>query len=290
VNVLNPDINKELSSGPPSAEQQSGLFQFAKRLSGKTKESLRRLQTSRFRWAFDFPVTLIFGRDLKMLATLYGSDKWNTHWYARHYEDAFRSIRRKRLTVLEIGIGGYGDPRLGGGSLRMWRAWFPRAVIHGIDIEDKSAHGERRIVIHRGSQTDNDFLASVLEKSGTPDLIVDDGSHRNCDVISTFKFLFPRLADGGHYVVEDIQTSYWPDGHITDRNNLSTSMGFFKSLVDGLNWEEYFGDYRPDEFDLGITGISFYHNLIIVRKGRNREGSNNRLWNSNKPEWTHFAE
>ena len=288
--VVNTGTNTELSSGPPPTEQQSGLFQFAKRLSGKTKQSLRRLQTSPFRWVFDIPVALIFGRNLKMLATLYGSDKWNTHWYAQHYEQAFRSIRRKRLTVLEIGIGGYGDPRLGGGSLRMWRTWFPHAVIHGIDIEDKSGHEERRIRIHRGSQTDNDFLASVIEKTGPPDLIVDDGSHRNRDVISTFKFLFPRLADGGYYVVEDIQTSYWPDGDISDRNNPSTSVGFFKALVDGLNWEEYFGDYRPNDFDLGITSISFHHNLIIVKKGRNREGSNNRLWNAGKPEWTHFTE
>ena len=45
----------------------------------------------------------------------------------------------------------------------------------------------------------------------------------------------------GIYVVEDTQTSYWREGHVTERNNPNTTMGFFKSLVDGLNWEDTLG-------------------------------------------------
>jgi len=261
------------------------LFELSKRYSTNSKRRVRALQTSRFRWLFDIPATIFLGSNLKALATVYGSDKWNTHWYAQHYESHFRPIRKTRLTVLEIGIGGYDDPRLGGGSLRMWRAWFPHGRIHGIDIYDKSAHSERRITTHQGSQTDFVFLESVVSETGRPDIIIDDGSHRSADVIATFRFLFPLLADGGYYAVEDIQTSYWPDGDVTERNNPTTSMGFFKSLVDGLNWEEYFGEYEPTHLDLEITAISFYHNLVIIRKGDNHEGSNNRLWNQHKKEW-----
>jgi hypothetical protein len=261
------------------------LFDLGKRYSQVAKRRIRALQMSRARWLFDLPVSVLFGRNLRVLATLYGSDKWNTHWYAQHYEAHFRSIRKKRLTVLEIGIGGYDEPKLGGGSLRMWRTWFPNAHIHGIDIHDKSLHGERRITIHRGSQVDTAFLKTVIQKSGRPDVIIDDGSHHNAHVIATFQFLFPYLNDGGYYVVEDTQTSYWPDGNVTDRNDPATILGFFRSLVYGLNWEEYFGEYEPTEFDLKITGISFYHNLVILKKGENREGSNNRLWNQHKEEW-----
>ncbi len=250
-----------------------------------SKEKLRGLQLSSFRWLFDIPVAVFFGRNLKALATLYASDKWNTHWYALHYEAHFRPIRKKRLIVVEIGIGGYSDPLSGGGSLRMWRTWFPHAQIHGIDICDKSAHAERRIKVHQGSQTDTAFLRTVIDQAGRPDVIVDDGSHRNSDVIATFQFLFPLLADDGYYVVEDTQTSYWPGGSVTERNNPATSMGFFKALVDGLNWEEYFGDYEPNPYDLQITSISFYHNLIVIKKGNNREGSQNRLWHQNTEEW-----
>jgi hypothetical protein len=228
----------------------------------------------------------LFGRDLKMLATVYGSDKWNVHRYAQHYEEHFRNFRRKSINVLEIGIGGYDDPKRGGRSLRMWRAWFPKARIHGIDIFDKSPHNERRIITHQGSQTDAAFLDGVIEKIGRVDIIIDDGSHSSADVIATFGLLFPRLADGGYYAVEDTQTSYWPhEGNVTERNSPGTTMGFFKSLADGLNWEEYFGDYVPTYLDLNLTEIHFYHNLIVLRKGSNREGSNNKLWNQDKPKW-----
>jgi hypothetical protein len=37
-----------------------------------------------------------------MLATIYMSDKWNYLWYAQHYEDLLRKVRRKRMNVLEI--------------------------------------------------------------------------------------------------------------------------------------------------------------------------------------------
>ena len=167
----------------------------------------------------------------------------------------------------------------------MWRAWFPRARIHGIDIYDKSPHIERRITTHKGSQTDTAFLQAVVDKAGRPDVIIDDGSHKNADVIATFQFLFPLLADNGIYAVEDTQTSYWLDGNVTERNDPRTTMGFFKSLVDGLNWEEYFGDYEPTEYDLRITMVSFYHNLVVIRKGNNREGSKNRLWHQDTEEW-----
>lgn len=278
----------EASTTPPADERtirRHRLFELSRRYSSRTRQQLRALQVSPLRWIFDIPAAIVFGSNLRALATLYGTDKWNIHWYAQHYEHHFRTIRRKRLTVLEIGIGGYEDPRSGGGSLRMWRTWFPNARIHGIDICDKSAHAERRITIHQGSQTDLRFLASVIEKAGRPDIIIDDGSHRNSDVIATFRFLFPHLADDGFYAVEDTQTSYWPGGNPTDPNDPLTSMGYFKSLVDGLNWEEYFGDYQPDYFDTHVTSIAFYHNLAILKKGANTEGSNNRSWHQDTPEW-----
>lgn len=257
----------------------------SKLISSGFKRKIQTLQMSRFRYCVDLPIRLLFGKNLKALATLYGSDKWNAHWYARHYEAQFRPIRRNRLTLIEIGIGGYGVPHLGGGSLRMWRSYFPHAQIHGIDIEEKSPHAGRRITVHRGSQTDLDFLRDVVKKSGVPDIVIDDGSHRNRDVLCTFKFLFPLLAPGGYYVIEDTQTSYWLDGSTTERNSPRTTMGFFKSRVDGLNWEEYFGDYTPNDFDLTIESIAFYHNLIVLKKGHNREGSQNREWHQRDPNW-----
>src|SRR5437660_3758804 len=93
------------------------------------------LETGPFGWLVDIPSAILFGRRLKILATIYMTDKWNLHWYAQHYEELFRNIRRKRVRLLEIGVGD-------GNSLRMWRAFFPHGRIYGIDIRDKSAHDE----------------------------------------------------------------------------------------------------------------------------------------------------
>jgi demethylmacrocin O-methyltransferase len=221
----------------------------------------------------DIPCALLFGGNLKMLASIYLSDKWNSHWYAQHYQALFRSIRHKRLSILEIGVGGYRDPRDGGSSLRMWRTYFPWGRVYGIDIYDKSPHDRRRIKTFQGSQTDPVFLDLVVREIGKISIIIDDGSHENEHVLFTFQHLFPHLADGGIYAIEDTQTSYWPKygGNSKDRNDPHTSMGFFKSLVDGVNWEEFPGTYSPTYYDLNIKSIAFYHNLIVITKGSNQE-------------------
>lgn len=230
-------------------------------------------QASPLRLLLDLPCSILFGGDLKMLATIYLSDMWNSHWYAQHYEAHFHSIRHKKVSLLEIGIGGYGNPQSGGNSLRMWRTYFPNGRIYGIDLYDKSRCDSRRIKTFQGSQTNAQFLDSVVAEIGHISIIIDDGSHQNDDVLFTFHYLFPHLADGGIYAIEDTQTSYWPKygGNAVDRNDSRTVMGYFKSLVDGLNWAEFPGDYNPSYLDSNIKSIAFYHNLIIVTKGSNRE-------------------
>jgi hypothetical protein len=52
-------------------------------------------------------------------------------------------------------------------------------------------------------------------------------------------------------------------------------MTFFKGLVDGLNHVEFpIVNYKPDYFDQSIVEISFFHNLVFIRKGNNDEKTN----------------
>ena len=226
---------------------------------------------------------LLHGKDLSRLARLFGTDKDASHFYCQHYQTHFEALRLKNVNLLEIGIGGYDDPRQGGHSLRMWKAYFPNGRINGIDLLDKSAHEEARIRTFAGSQIDEVFLKRVVAEVGTPDIIIDDGSHRSEHVIASFKILFPLLAPHGIYVVEDLQTSYWGSdstvsgdwGGSSDLNASHTSMNFLKSLVDGLNYEEFtLQDYVPSYFDKHIVALHFYHNLAFIQKGTNDEGSN----------------
>jgi len=248
---------------------------FQNKLSDKQRMNIRNFQALRFRGLQRVICKVLFGSNIKALAFIYGTDKWGSHWYAQHYETHFALLRRKKLNVLEIGVGGSKD-ELGGASLRMWRTYFPKSNLFGIDIYDKSANNERRIKTLSGSQVDDGFLERVVENIGKIDIIIDDGSHRNDHVLHTFKFLFPKMSENGIYVIEDTLTSYWPHygGSSEDLNRLDTTMGFLKQLTDGLNYCEYrIKDYKPSYFDKNIVAIHFYHNIVFIQKGLNNEVS-----------------
>ncbi len=236
-----------------------------------TRKQIRRLKNLR-----DDLKTIGSGGDLDKLAQLYNTDKFGEHFYTPHYKLHFEKFRFKKINLLEIGVGGYENPEAGGGSLRMWKRFFPNGRIYSLDIHDKSFLQEHRIKIFRGSQVDKTFLEDIVKTIGEIDIIIDDGSHINEHVIESFKFLFPKLKDGGIYAIEDTQTSYWEDfgGDSNDLNNGSTLMTFFKNLTDGLNHKEFVRPgYQPGYFDQKIISMHFYHNLIFIYKGNNDEES-----------------
>ncbi len=213
--------------------------------------------------------------DLSQLAVRFGSDKWGGHWHTPHYAQHFAAFRERRVNVLELGIGGYDAPDQGGSSLLMWRYYFRRGLIHGLDIFDKSQLPFSRVRTHKGDQSDAGYLTGLAEQLGPLDIVIDDGSHFSPDVITSFQTLFPHVRPGGIYVIEDLQTSYWPgwQGSSTDLNNPLTSMGFIKTLVDGLNHQEQVRTeaYTPTYTELQIRGIYLYHNIAFIVKGTNAE-------------------
>ncbi len=212
--------------------------------------------------------------DLTQLALHFKTDKAGRHHYTQHYERHLQHLRTKKFTLLEIGIGGYRRQGKGGASLRMWKHYFRRAQIVGLDIEDKRFVEAPRIKVYVGSQTDEQLLEQIVRESGGVQVVVDDGSHRPEHIRETFRILFPLLADDGIYIIEDTQTSYWPRwGGDTDRHSRETTMALAKDLLDGLNFEEFEGDYEPTYADRHVVGLHAYHNLVIIEKGLNNEGS-----------------
>jgi 8-demethyl-8-alpha-L-rhamnosyltetracenomycin-C 2'-O-methyltransferase len=216
---------------------------------------------------------------LSRLAVYCGTDKWGPlHQYTPTYESHLRALRDRRLTIVEIGVGGYKDPASGGESLRMWKHYFPRAVIYGLDVVDKHVLDEPRIVTLQVDQSDPDALRAMVRRIGVPDVVIDDGSHISAHVITAFTTLFPLLRDGGLYIVEDLQTSFWPflfKGSEDDLNDPAYSLAFLKQLVDGLHHQEYLrpDTWKPSPTDQTVRGVHFYHNLAVVEKGPNRDGS-----------------
>lgn len=209
--------------------------------------------------------------DLGRLSMARGSDKWGGwHFYTPHYERHFARLRDKPVRLLEIGIGGYDDPDLGGASLRMWRDYFRRGLVVGMDIHPKPGVQGPRVRTVQGDQSDPDLIARIGAGAGPFDIVVDDGSHVSSHVITTFGALFPHVRPGGFYVIEDLQTSFWPEfgGSTTEFTNPATTVGFLKTLLDGLHHPEIDGA-EPDYAALNVAGLHFYRNLVFIEKGSN---------------------
>ena len=51
-------------------------------------------------------------------------------------------------------------------------------------------------------------------------------------------------------------------------------MNLFKSLAEGMNYEEIARkNYQPGVFSRDIVSLHFCHNLVLLHKGSNDEGS-----------------
>lgn len=125
--------------------------------------------------------------------------------YCRHYEELFGDLRHENINLIEIGVAG-------GGSLEVWLRYFTRARIIGIDIDPNcSRYARGRAQVRIGSQDDEQFLRSVAAES-PPTIVVDDGSHIAAHIIKTFEVLFPLLAPGGFYAIEDVYLHFYREG------------------------------------------------------------------------------
>ena len=218
----------------------------------------------------------LLASNLTELAQEFGTDKWGVHRYTPHYERHLQHLRGQEFTLLELGIGGYTRRHRSGASMKMWRWFFPKATIVGLDIEDKTWLTRGSIHAYLGDQTDPEVLHQIVADHGAPLVVVDDGSHIPAHVRRSFEILFPLLPDGAIYCIEDTQTSYWPAwGGEKDPKARGTSMDLVKDLVDGLNHEEFLlEDYQASYTDQWVKSVHCYHNLVIIEKGDNREGSN----------------
>jgi Methyltransferase domain len=184
-------------------------------------------------------------------------DKWAHYFpiYSRH----FAPYRGRPVRILEIGI-------YRGGSLDMWQWYFgDQVTLVGVDIdEDARAASDPRHVVEIGDQTDADFLRRVAEQHGPFDIIIDDGGHEMQQQIVTTETLFPLLADGGVFLVEDTHTSYW-ESYDGGRNREGTFMEWSKNLLDHVN-----GWHQPGPVDPVWTGqldgVHVYDSIVVLDK------------------------
>jgi hypothetical protein len=181
--------------------------------------------------------------------------------YLPIYERYFAAYRGAAVKMLEIGVSG-------GGSLDLWRRYFgPDAVIFGIDIDPAcaevvSAPNQVRI----GSQIDPQFLLGVAAEMGSLDIVLDDGSHVASHQRISFETLFPRLSEGGLYIIEDLQTAYWADYDGGYRRR-GSAIERVKRLIDDMHaWYHARSTTTPAKDQIGA--IHVHDGMVVIEKRR----------------------
>jgi hypothetical protein len=157
----------------------------------------------------------------------------------------------------------------------MWADYFSNGQITGIDNAEKRLDLSPRVKLFRGSQEDPVFLKQVCSERGPFD-VIDDGSHVPKHVVVSFHVLFPSLADGGMYVIEDMQTAFWPNfgGSILDGGE---TLKLARTVIGCLNHAEIEIVDRSHSFPFyakDIKAFRAFHNLLVIEKGDNGEPSN----------------
>jgi hypothetical protein len=210
---------------------------------------------------------LFYRNSLQKIGECTGSDKVYGHNFIPIYENYFKNLRKKKLCILEIGIGGYEDPNAGGESLYMWSEYFINSSIIGADLFVKRLNLPRNVKTLTLDQSKLDQIEEFGKSHGMFDIIIDDGSHISSHIISTFKTLWKYLNDQGIYVVEDTQTSYWSKLGGYDKQDTKRATSYFQTLTDSLNFIEFLEpDYTPNEIEKHLSYIHFYHNIIFIGK------------------------
>jgi hypothetical protein len=151
-------------------------------------------------------------RSLELSLDKYDSDKIRDLSYLEDYDPIFEPYVQKKIALLELGVNK-------GGSLLLWRDYFPFGTVAGIDVRlpDGFDPGER-IQVFEGNQADPQFLSRVANNVAPEgfDIIIDDASHIGELTKTAFWHLFDNhLKPNGLYVIEDWGTGYlngWYDG------------------------------------------------------------------------------
>jgi hypothetical protein len=163
-----------------------------------------------------------------LAAAAMGTDKGPCcHNYTELYERLLFERKDDPIKIFEIGIAG-------GGSLKMWQAYFPKARIFAVDILPKTEFDTDRVKTLIADQASRDQLQTALDVSGGDiDVLIDDGGHTMEQQQVSLGFLFKHVRPGGYYVIEDVHTSLpalWK-GYGVERGERNTTLRMLENFM-----------------------------------------------------------
>ena len=147
--------------------------------------------------------------------------------------------------VCELGV-------FGGGSLRMWQHLFPEGTVAGVDASPSMRWPDGTVKILIG-QDDPELPNLLSEHEAEWDLIVDDASHDGTLTAAALKHLWPLVAPGGFYVIEDWFVGFGDyNGACKSPAMLTVAQGLLERLHAGTDTE----------------WVSFRYGMAVIRKRR----------------------
>ena len=121
------------------------------------------------------------------------------------------------MKLLEIGLGcdytagNAGRHRTHAKSARLWRTLAPHAELWEAEYDfacvqaNQHLWADLNISTLVGDQGNRSTLEEWVRRSGGEyTAVIDDGSHRNADIMAAFTTLWPHVRPGGFYFIEDL--------------------------------------------------------------------------------------
>ena len=215
--------------------------------------------------------------ELPSMASLcdrYRTDKCD-HWhnFIEVYSRVFAPYRSSATKVFEIGI-------LNGASHRMWKAYFDRAEVYGMDIKDCSYLEDEGIHTFIADQANREMLQDFIDKyEGGYDIILDDGGHYMNHQQVSFGFLFEHLKPGGIYVLEDVHTSlpeFYPNFGVNEKGTNST-LHMINTFMEKTYIKSEFMTQEEKKYlenNIDYMEMSYrttpYHSMVCIIKKKGR--------------------
>ena len=145
------------------------------------------------------------------LAEKYGADKCPKigHMYTPFYYEYLKDKKHTFKKILEVGVGNHRQIKLIpngviGASIRMWRDFFPNAMVYGADIAPECIFEDERIKTFHCDELKEEEILNLVKNTGTDiDLVVDDACHHFHNQVFLFTHLMPLLKKEVIYIVED---------------------------------------------------------------------------------------
>jgi hypothetical protein len=182
------------------------------------------------------------------------------------YDSYFTSspITKKIKSVIEIGMWD-------GGSLAFWREILLPDKIIGIDLIENGGNKyfNKYLANHTNSvnkikpywgtdQTNSPKLRKIIKDnfgSEPIDIVFDDGSHMYAQTKISFNTIFPYMAIGGLYIIEDWAWSHWK--------------GFENNCPPDTEPTKFIYELIQASANVGlIESVTIFQGFVVIKRGK----------------------